>query len=194
MVLVIGLVAASGADAHGGFQGVGTFYAGLLHPLAVSAHLVALLAIGVLCGQRGWAFVVDIVPAVAAATVVGLSLARPEIEPVAGPLLLAAAGFTGLAVALELKLPAAATSIWAAVVGGVVGIDSPAQLAAGSSADRWIALSGTGLGVLLLFAWCATPVARIDVAWQRIGIRVLGSWLSAGAVLSLVLLATGRGA
>ncbi len=193
LVLATGLVAASGACAHGGFQGVGTFYAGLLHPLAVSAHLVALVAIAVFCGQRGWTFVVDSLPAVAAATMIGLALARPETEPVAGPLLLAAAGCTGLVVAFELKLPATAAATWVALVGGVVGVDSPADLATGS-AERWIALGGTGLGVLLLFAWCATPVARINVAWQRIGIRVVGSWLSAGAVLSLVLVATGRGA
>ena len=74
LVLATGLVAASGACAHGGFQGVGTFYAGLLHPLAVSAHLVALVAIAVFCGQRGWTFVVDSLPAVAAPTPVRSSL------------------------------------------------------------------------------------------------------------------------
>ena len=44
---------ASGAWAHGEIKGVGAFYSGVLHPFLSPAHLIALVALGLLFGQRG---------------------------------------------------------------------------------------------------------------------------------------------
>lgn len=196
-LIVVGCVA-DPARAHGGFEGVGPFYGGLLHPLAVPAHLIALIAIGIFSGQRGWAFVVGGFPYLAGGTLAGLALASPAIEPAATPLLLGAAVVTGLAIALEARLPVPAAVAWVALAGALVAADSPAAPPTTAPAEAGtasvLALAGTGLGILLLFAWWALPFSRVQLAWQRIGIRVLGSWLVAGAVLSLVLAVTGRAA
>lgn len=203
--VVSGLAAAGASDpalGHGGFEGVGAFYGGLLHPVAVSAHLLAAVAIGLYGGQRGWSFVVAALPFLAAGVLVGLVLARPAFEPFAVPALLVSAAATGLAVAFEARPPAALAIGWMALTGAVVAADSPADTAVTDLAARAFsgpggdlaALAGTGIGILLLYAWSAMPISRLHVPWQRIGIRVFGSWLAAGATISLVLAVTGRGA
>lgn len=52
--LAIVLLAATAcpAAAHSPIKGVGTFYSGLLHPALVPAHLLALIAVGLLIGQN----------------------------------------------------------------------------------------------------------------------------------------------
>ena len=38
-------------------QGIGEFYGGILHPIVVPAHVLALVMLGLLAGQRGMAAV-----------------------------------------------------------------------------------------------------------------------------------------
>ena len=47
------LLAPGVALAHGPMPGVGSFYGGLLHPVMVPSHLITLVALGLLIGQRG---------------------------------------------------------------------------------------------------------------------------------------------
>ena len=47
------LAAAANARAHGSLEGVGDFYAGLLHPVVAPAELVAIIAVGLLLGFCG---------------------------------------------------------------------------------------------------------------------------------------------
>lgn len=197
--LVLWLLPAA-AQAHGSVTGVAPFYAGLLHPVTVPAHLLALIAAGVLAGQAGWQKVVEAFPTVVLCIVLGLALARPQFEPIAGPLLLAAGAATGLAIAIEIPLGRVAVAAWCGVLTALVAADSPAGTgAAGGALAAASALVGTGLGMALLFCWSATPVARLasrddgtGPGWLRVGVRVVGSWLTASAALALALAASGR--
>ncbi len=163
------------------------FAGGLLHPLAVPAHALALLALGLLIGQQG-----------------------------AGRMLVPLAGFAvGLAAGLAAIASGGAADIrrrrcfwrrppwrrlWsrsrdrcrrfacaalAAVAGIALGLDSPPQ--AISIALATLMLIGTGLGACLALAIVAAGTARFTRAWQRIGVRILGSWIAASAILVLAL-------
>jgi urease accessory protein len=46
------VVAAAPASAHSPVKGIGTFYNGMLHPYLVPAHLLVLLALGLMIGQH----------------------------------------------------------------------------------------------------------------------------------------------
>ena len=53
-LLLAVLLAVSGeASAHGSIQGIDHFSGGLLHPLVEPTHLISLVALGLLVGQRG---------------------------------------------------------------------------------------------------------------------------------------------
>ncbi len=169
--------------AHGDIEGTGAFYGGLLHVLLVPSALLAVLAVGVFSGQRGFRFVAGSLPLLGGAVLLGLVLTGPDAEAVAGPVQLAAAALTGLLVALEVRMPNATATALVALSGGLIAYGSPADVGAG-----WLGLAGAGVGIALLFTWVAVPVCYLDRAWQRIGIRVIGSWLVASAALTLVLL------
>ena len=47
------LLAPGLAVAHSPMQGIGNFYGGILHPILVPSHLLALLSLGLLIGQSG---------------------------------------------------------------------------------------------------------------------------------------------
>jgi urease accessory protein len=64
----LSLAAAPGwALAHSPIPGIASFYSGVLHPFVVPAQLMALLALGLLFGQRGLARLGPAVPALIAA-------------------------------------------------------------------------------------------------------------------------------
>ena len=64
-------------------------------------------------------------------------------------------------------------------------MDSPPQ--AISLTVATLTLIGTGLGAWLTLAVVAAAARRREAAWQKIGARILGSWIAASAVLVLAL-------
>jgi hypothetical protein len=48
-------------------------------------------------------------------------------------------------------------------------------------------LIGTGIGACLVLAVVVVGTTRLTRAWQRIGVRILGSWMAASAMLVLAL-------
>jgi hypothetical protein len=71
------------------------------------------------------------------------------------------------------------------IAGLALGLDSPPQ--AISIADATTALIGTGLAACLALAIVVTVTSRLTRGWQRIGPRILGSWIAASAILVLAL-------
>ena len=104
-LLVLSVLSSKGAIAHGAFKGIGNFYGGVLHPVVVPAHLLALIAAGLFVGRQGWARVVRLLPMFMAVCAIGLVLSSPSVEAVAGIGLLAGAAAIGLLVAIDVKLP-----------------------------------------------------------------------------------------
>jgi urease accessory protein len=160
------------------------FFTGVLHPLSAPAHAMALLALGLLLGrQRGRdlsliVFTVGLIGGLAA-----LVAAVPETE--AATVLVAAAAIAGVSIASAMTLPVLVTAPLALVIGGAVGLDSPPQEI---SVGRAIAaLIGTGIGASVLVSVVAFVAAKLSRPWQTIGVRILGSWIAASAVLVLAL-------
>ncbi len=189
---------AAPAAAHSPIQGIGIFYSGALHPLVTPPHLIALLALGLLLGQAGQRVAGDDdaplaaltapLAALAVALVAGVLRAglQPAEEPDTDRVLLALAAATGLAVAAAWRAPAAVRLVAALVAGLAVGIGSaPSGV---TDAERWTSLAGTAAAALLLGAYVAAMVAMARrPPWLAIGVRVLGSWMAAAALLVLAL-------
>lgn len=175
------------ALAHSPIKGLDAFYTGFLHPVFVPAHVLTILALGILIGQQGVKSLQVAVVAFLVATSLGLvATAFPIGVAVQSPLLLLAAA-AGVAVALARPLPRFVYATLAVAIGLMLGADSAQDELAGRS--RFGALLGTGVAayLLLLYAMAfAEWFGRRD--WQRIGLRVIGSWTAASAFLVLALL------
>jgi urease accessory protein len=163
------------------------FTGGVLHPLLVPVHVMALLALGLLIGvqmPRGR----RLAPlGYAVALVAGLiAIALGAVPRLAGEALLALAAVTGLLVALARPIPRALGVAIAAATGLTLALDSPPE--ALSLREANLTLLGTACGAIALLFAIAEAAARLRRGWQRTGARILGSWIAASAILVLALL------
>ncbi|MEI2298828.1 HupE/UreJ family protein [Ensifer sp. MJa1] len=190
-LLVFAAGPAGSAFAHSPIKGIGSFYNGMLHPLLVPAHLLALVAVGLLIGQHAPGAGRLSLPAFMGAVAVALA-----VTALADPVLpqwpiLALALIAGLSIAASwsggLLLPIV-LSLLAAIL---VGLDSAPD---GTGPQRaWVALSGTAVGTTLIIIYCGGLSAWFHRPWQRIAVRAVGSWIAASALLVLTLdLMSGR--
>lgn len=182
------LLAAPGAAfAHSPIDGIDTFYNGLLHPLFVPAQLLLLIALGLFIGQKGSEKNQIAIIALLIATVVGLAVAwTGGIDAKLEPALLAVAALIGLLTASNLAASRYLCAFIAILVGLLLGMDSTQESLTGK--ERLASLFGSGVGIYLLFLY---PMAIADYAnkrqWQKIGVRVVSSWVTASSMLVLVL-------
>jgi urease accessory protein len=170
------------AGAHAPIEGVGGFYGGLLHPILVPAHALGLLALGLFIARqesrRGPILIF------AAALVAGLGAIALAVGPTpAEEILLANTVVIGTLVAIALPPPRPVGWLAAAVTGAALGLDSPPDEI--SIALATLALIGTGLAACIALALVIGLTARARRDWQRLGARILGSWIAASAMLVL---------
>jgi len=186
------------AWAHSPVPGLGRFYSGMLHPVLAPAALIALVALGLLIGQRGLANarlpVLAFLVAVALGGVVGSQfglLLGPELGPEAGTqspglnvdaLLLGLGLLVAGCVLTAWQPPPAALMALAGSVGALAGLGLSDMAV---SEGRWVVLAGTWLGAAFLALGVAAVAELARQAWQRIGLRVVASWLAASAMLVL---------
>jgi urease accessory protein len=172
--------------AHGPIKGIGNFYNGVLHPVFVPAHLLLLSVLGLFIGQKGIEKNLLSLATFAFGTFFGLTLAWFSFDGEMEVFLLGSALILGLLVALEFKLTPTWLSLIAFFTGLAIGMDSTQETLAGR--EKVATLLGTGVGLYLLQLY---PMGLADYfnnkPWQRIGIRVLGSWIAAIAFLVLAL-------
>ena len=161
-----------------------SFFGGLVHPLTLPAHALALLALGLFIGQqRGPRLTLA---AFAAGLAVGLAAIARAVGPTAAAdALLVLTAVLGLLVALARPIPALATAPLAAGVGVALGLDSPPEVISITAAT--LMLVGTGLGAALAAAIVASLSGHLTAPWQRIGVRIAGSWIAASALLVVAL-------
>jgi len=174
------------AWAHTSIPGIGYFYNGLLHPVLVPAHLLLIIAFGLFVGQQGPKRIELAVVAFAAAVFIGLVLAGFSIgtEMEAVGLVLSAA--IGLLVASNPR-PGLTWCVLIALLSGLfLGIDSAQDELTGT--DKLVTLFGSGVAIYFLVLY---PIALADhfsnKPWQKIGIRIVGSWVAASSMLVLAL-------
>jgi urease accessory protein len=165
------------------------FWQGLVHPLLMPAHLIVLIALGLLAGQQGGAQLKGVLP-VFMATVfggVGLTLLqawRLDFES----WLLVLALIMGVLIILRLQL-----SVWLLVVLAIpaallVGLDSAAPRIPGLRGVKVYALlAGSALSASLVVIVSSLPGLLLRQVLEGIPVRVLGAWITAGAALVLAL-------
>ena len=183
--IAAGLLALPGAaQAHLVTSGLGPFYDGALHLLLSPGDLLGLLAMALLAGLRGTRagrLTVIVLPAAwLMAGLLGLALAPlPDLRWLGIVSLL----ILGLLVAADLRLPATAVAVLAAIYGTVHGLLNGAALAAIGAGTP--ALLGIVLTALVLSLLIAAAVAPLRLLWARVAIRVAGSWVAAVGMLML---------
>jgi urease accessory protein len=171
------------AIAHTPIEGIGDFYNGMLHPVIVPAHLLALLGVGLLVGRLSHRSIQPAALAFLAAMVFGLVSAGLGLALGSETWLLVGGASCGLLLASGLSIPRWLGMVAATLVGFAIGADSAQDPAALQSLTA--ALIGTGVTVYLLFLYglAITDYLR-RYHWQQIAIRVAGSWIAASALLA----------
>lgn len=174
------------AAAHSTFKGMGTFYSFMLHPFVVPAHLLVLIATGLMLGQQDSRIGGMGLRALAVGLVFGLLLDAGlgnETVPERGLLLVAL--LLGAAVSLGRSMPFSLVMLGSGVAGLMIGLDS----APGVVNTQTLALAYAGLSFGIM--WIVTIIEgyTVDLTrdWQSIGKRIVGSWIVAASLLTLTL-------
>jgi len=166
----------------------GDFYGGLLHPLTALEHVAPLVGLGLFAGQQGRAagrMLLWLLPAaLAMGAVFGMWLNVTEpVEQTLLILLRLTFVLVGALVAGAWPLPQSMVAFIAIAVGLFHGaantFDAPAQLAA------HLYVSGVALAGFTVTALVSALAVSLKVEWQKIALRVLGSWLAAIGILML---------
>jgi urease accessory protein len=172
------------ALAHPAFEGASGFYGGLLHPLLVPAHALTITVTGLLGARQAprWQ-----VPACyATGLAVGFAAMMAAYAPQsAGEVLLAAAGLSGVLVAIARPLPHPLSCALALTTGASLALDSPPGGI--SVAEANLTVLGTFCGAIILLLAVLELTKLLSRDWQWLAVRILGSWIAASAVLALSL-------
>jgi len=187
-LLLIAVAAFSdGASAHALSPGLNDFTAGVLHPLTALEHVLPMIALGVLAGQRGLHRsepVLIVFPlAFAAGAVAGLLLPG---APAVFAVNVASAVVLGVLIALARRLP------MLALCGLCIAFGLSHGYANGGAIEGSIKplpfVGGLALAAFFTLAAATTAsdvMVRQSCAWTQIGVRVMGSWTAAIGVLVL---------
>ena len=192
LVAALILIGAGPAAAHSITPGTSGFTDGLQHPFGILAHVMILLAAGLLLGQRDiarWAApLYGFLAGFALGLALGPLLTSAQIEQVAALALLALAAVSGVMIAWARPWSAALLMPLLALAGFGLGFDSAPD---GSLQQTLAALAGTGfaaifalLNLAMLGNYAQNNARR---PWQAIGLRVVGSWIAAAAIMVLAL-------
>jgi len=180
------LITAAPASAHDVVPGVGGSLGGLLHPVLVPAHALALTALGLLVAQQAPRHRMGLLAAFAASLGAGILVIVSAFAVAdAQYAVLGVAAAAGLAVALARPLLAPVAALVGLFGGVAVELDSaPEEI---SMQRTFLSLVGTAVGALLVVVLVAGLAIHLRRGWQRIGVRIVGSWIAASAILVLAL-------
>jgi urease accessory protein len=165
------------------------FLHGFMHTLQLAPHILILAALGLLLGQQGIRHFRAALPALVLSVASGLTLSRyysPAWDMnLILPLL---AACTGLLVILKLSLPPWVSLTLALLIGLLIGVGSnPFMLPGFSSLKVFTILAGVATSASLLVLCVSVSGFYINRLWQGIGLRVMGSWVTASALLVIAL-------
>ncbi len=179
------LAPAAPAFAHSMIEGIGDFYNGLLHPFAVPAHALAVISLGLLLGQRGPAAVKQALPLFAICLAISLLVSDRAGQLPLGTWLLGLGAAQGLMLALAWRWPIALLSLLAVAAAAGIGLDSNPEGFSGW--DRLIPMSGIWLAASFAVLWFFGAADAARRHWQKVAVRVAGSWAAAIAIMVLAL-------
>jgi urease accessory protein len=180
------------AQAHTQVESAGPVLNGLLHPLGTPSHLLILLGLGLLAGQKSplnlKTPMLAFLPLSAAALLLTLTGAIISVYP---PVPICLALCAGALVALEVTLPRLGFIALFAAAALVLGFDSAVETGTIDAVLK--RLFGTWLSLSLVVFNIAYYVSFwTKQKWQKIGIRIVGSWLIAISFLVLAFLLKGK--
>jgi hydrogenase/urease accessory protein HupE len=181
------------AFAHSPIKGINNFYNGFLHPFFVPAEILAVLALGFLMGKQGLQNIKPVIFTFLGALIFGLIIAGFYPTVNVEVVLLLSTVVLGLVIAINPEMPTNVLLGFAVFTGVIIGLDSAQDTLFGK--DRLFSLVGSGVSIYLLFLYAMVFAERFNKQhWQRIGLRVIGSWIAASAFLVLsLLLAANKG-
>jgi hypothetical protein len=147
-------------------------------------HLLAVVALGLLAGQQ--ARLVVPIAALAAGLGVGSLIVASAIRdnPAAPALLLLAAISAGLTI-IARPLPSWVAAVVALAIGAALALNAPPQEFTIHAAI--VSQLGFALAAILAFALATLAATLARGPWQRIGVRIVASWIAASAILVLAL-------
>jgi hydrogenase/urease accessory protein HupE len=179
-------LAATPALAHDVVLGVGGFTGGLLHPLLVPAHLLALTGLALFLGQQPRVTSAGLLAVFTASLIVGVIAIVSAVSPVfQGEVVLGVAAVAGLLVALARPITMLLSLPLIVIAGIAIMLDSvPDDM---SMQRTFLALVGTVLAAVVVIVLIAEIGRALRRDWQRIGVRIVGSWIAASAILVLAL-------
>ncbi len=184
LVFVLVLMVPGAARAHPTIAGADGFTGGLLHPFFVPAHALAIVATGLMIARQTQHWLLR------AAFVFGLmagsfAIANAYVPTLADVALLVLAFVAGAVVALGKPLPALLSGLLAVALGGAIALDSPPDAMTVRKAIE--TQLGTFCGATVFLYAVSEAASRLKQHWQHVGVRIVGSWIAASAVLALTL-------
>lgn len=163
---------------------IGGFVSGLTQVL-FPTHLLVVVALGLLIGQGARNLPVQLTCLMLGLLIGSATIAFAIRETPAANALLVLAAAAGLAVALAWTPPLVLVGVATALVGAGLALNTPPQ--ALTIRVAIVEQIATALAVLVTLALVATIAGQAARQWQRIGVRVVGSWIAASAILVLAL-------
>jgi urease accessory protein len=185
VVVVAALLAATlPASAHMPIAGVAGFTGGLLHPILVPAHALALVALGLFVGRQDERRIsLSLFALGLAGGLIAISFAIDETP--AADVLLVDTAILGLLVAAAWHPPRAIGWLLAITAGAALALDSPPDTISIEEGNR--ILLGTGVGACAGLCAIVAGASVLTRPWLALGVRILGSWIAASAILVLAL-------
>jgi hypothetical protein len=154
---------------------------GFINPLTTPAHALTLLPLALVLARQPQRFAGVLIFALAlAAGFVAIVLAV-ETTPARIVLLAVAVALGAMVAAAWAPKPLA--WLLAAIAGAALALDSPPQ--AVMITEAYAALAGTAVGAFAVLVVVAALAGHAKADWQRLGLRILGSWIAASAILVL---------
>jgi len=183
--LILALLPTS-AHAHLGIA-TNDLYGGMLHPLLHLASLLPMLALALWLSCCDQSALWRLIPTYLVAAVIGAlaGWAQPQLLD-AEPLLIGLAAIIGIATTVYRRLPLWSSLPVAALTGLLVGYDNVAKVSA-ELANPLLFIVGMTLVVGLLVLHITTLLYGRQQLWVRTGARVVGSWITAVALLMMAL-------
>ena len=186
LVWLLALMVSEPVIAHAPIKGIGSFYNGLLHPILVPAHLFLLVAIGLFLGQQGLKKVEQLLGVFASATLVGFIAAWFSSGSETETLVLVLSATLGIMIAISPQASFLWCTAMAFLAGLFLGLDSAQEELAGK--EKFLSLFGSGVAIYFLFLYSLAMAKSFNNKnWQKIAIRIVGSWIAASSLLVLAL-------
>jgi hydrogenase/urease accessory protein HupE len=173
------------AHAHTKIKGMGEFVSGLAHPLTTPAHVLILLALGLMLGQHTPIKLKMPVLVFVPLSAVALFLTTTRFAAtVPQPILICFALCAAILVALEKAIPPVAVGVLLAAAALAIGFDSAVEN--GTTAVVIKTLLGIWVALVAVLFDLAFYVSRCtEKKWMKVAIRVIGSWIIAISLLVL---------